>query len=66
MMRTAIKTINPEDYILSALSPEDRLDVAFKIARESFKKTTLTLKDIDNAVKKIRRKGYEEKKRGCR
>ncbi|MBI5886330.1 MAG: hypothetical protein HZB85_07090 [Deltaproteobacteria bacterium] len=65
-MRTVTKTINPEDYILSALSPEDRLDAAFTIARASFKNTALTLKDIDNAVKKIRRKAYEEKARGCR
>ncbi|MBI5563131.1 MAG: hypothetical protein HY894_09830 [Deltaproteobacteria bacterium] len=65
-MRTATKIINPEDYILSALSPEERLDSASKIARESFKKTGLTLKDIDSAVKRIRRKGYEGKRQGSR
>lgn len=56
------KKISPEDYILSALSPEDRLDAAFKIARQAFKKTSLTMKDIDDAVKRIRRKAYEEKR----
>lgn len=56
------KKINPEDYILSVLSPEDRLDAAFKIAREAFKKTKLTVKDIDNAVKSVRRKTYGKKK----
>lgn len=61
-MRTTAEKINPEDYVLSALSPEDRLDAAFKVAKEAFKKTTLTMKDIDNAVKSIRRKTYEEKK----
>ena len=36
-MKPARKVINPEDYILSVLSPEDRLDAALKIAREAFK-----------------------------
>lgn len=58
-MRTKAK-ISPEDYILSVLSPEDRLEAAFRIARESFGKTTLTVKDVERAVKKIRRKAYEE------
>jgi hypothetical protein len=58
------KKINPDDYILSVLSPEDRLDAAFKIAGEAFKKTKLTVKDIENAVKTVRRKAYG-KKRCC-
>ena len=61
-MRTAAQKVNPEDFILSALSPEDRLDAAFEVAREAFKKTRLTIKDIDNAVKSVRRKAYEKKK----
>ena len=61
MKATATK-INPEDFILSTLSPEDRLDAAFKVAGEAFKKTGLTMKDIDSAVKSIRRKAYEKKK----
>ena len=63
-MKPARKTIDPEDYILSVLSPEDRLDAALKIAREAFKGTKLTMKDIDNAVKLVRRKAYEGKKQG--
>ena len=61
-MGVAAKKVNPEDYILSVLSPEDRLDAAFKVAREAFKKTRLTVKDIDNAVKSVRRKAYGKKK----
>lgn len=61
-MRTSTQKVNPEDFILSALSPEDRLDAAFEVAREAFKKTRLTMKDIDNAVKSVRRKAYEKKK----
>lgn len=58
----AAKRISPEDYILSVLSPEERLDAAFKVAKEAFKGTTLTMKDVDNAVKTVRRKAYEKKK----
>jgi hypothetical protein len=61
-MTIATRKINPEDYILSILSPEDRLDAAFKVAGEAFKKTKLTMKDINNAVKAVRRRAYEKKK----
>lgn len=53
-MKTVPK-INPEDYILSFLSPEERLEAAFRITKEAFRKTTLTVKDIEKAVKRIRR-----------
>ena len=56
------KKISPENFILSVLSPEDRLDAAFTVARQAFKKTELTMKDIDKAVKSIRRKAYEKKR----
>jgi hypothetical protein len=62
MSLNAVKKINPEDYILSVLSPEDRLDAAFRVAGEAFKKTKLTVKDVDNAVKAVRRKAYGKKK----
>jgi GH35 family endo-1,4-beta-xylanase len=61
-MKTAAKILNPEDYILSVLSPEDRLDAAFRIAREAFKETKLTMRDINNAVKSVRRKAYGKKR----
>jgi len=61
-VKPAKKIIDPEDYILSVLSPEDRLDAALKIAREAFKGTKLTMKDIDSAVKSVRGKAYGAKK----
>jgi GH35 family endo-1,4-beta-xylanase len=61
-MKFATRIVDPEDYILSVLSPEDRLDAAFKVAREAFKGTKLTVRDIDNAVKSVRRKAYGKKK----
>jgi hypothetical protein len=62
MSVSTVKKIDPEDYILSVLSPEDRLDAAFRVTVEAFKKTKLTVKDIDNAVKAVRRKAYGKKK----
>ena len=61
-MKSAKKAIDPEDYILSVISPEDRLDAALKIAREAFKGTKLTMKDINKSVKSVRRKAYEGKR----
>ena len=61
-MKGVVKKIDPEDYILSVLSPEDRLDAAFKVAGEAFKRSRLTIRDIDNAVKIVRRKAYAKKK----
>jgi hypothetical protein len=60
-MRAAAQRINPDDFILSVLSPEERLDAAFKIAGEAFKSTKLTMKDIDNAVKSVRKKTSKKK-----
>ena len=62
MAVSTAKKINPDDYILSVLSPEERLDAALKVAGEAFKKTKLSMKDIENAVKSVRRKAYEKKR----
>ncbi len=59
----AVKNLEPSEYILAVLSNEERLEIALKIAREAFKQTTLSAKDIELAIKKIRRKLYEEKKK---
>jgi GH35 family endo-1,4-beta-xylanase len=61
-VKSSLTFINPEEYILSVLSPEDRLAAAFKIAKEAFKNSKLTMADIDNAVKTVRRKAYGKKK----
>ena len=60
-MKTTIKKIHPDEFILSVLSPEDRIDAAFSVAREAFKKTTLTTHDIENAVKTVRKKHAKKK-----
>jgi hypothetical protein len=61
-MKATAQKISPEDYILSVLSPEDRLDAALKVASEAFKKTRLTMKDVEQSVSSIRRKIYGKKK----
>jgi hypothetical protein len=61
-MKNTANTINPEDYILSVLSPKDRLDAAFAVARQAFKNSTLTMADVENAVKSVRRKAHEAQK----
>lgn len=60
-MKTSLKRVNPEDYILSALKPDERLEAAFKLAKEVFHKTSLTVQDIDSAVKSLRKKAYGKK-----
>ena len=57
------KRIEPAEYILSILPPQDRLEIIFKIAQEVFKQTDLCVEDIDAAVKKIRRERYKSEKK---
>jgi len=54
-MGTSAKKIKPEEFILAALSPEERLEAAFCVARQAFKKTGLKAGDIDQAVKSVRK-----------
>jgi hypothetical protein len=54
-MGTSAQKIKPEEFILAALSPEERLEAAFSVARQAFRKTGLKSGDIDEAVKSIRK-----------
>jgi len=54
----AAKKISPEDYILAVLSPKERLEAAFDMAREAFKNTSLRLADVEVAVRKVRKKAF--------
>ena len=66
-MKTLARQISPEEYILAVLSPEERLEAAFRIAREAFKDTSLTLADVETAVRKVRKRAYvakQEKTKG--
>jgi len=57
-MKVSAQKINPEEYILAALSPEDRLDAALRVAHEAFRGTRLTIADVEAAVRKVRRKQH--------
>ena len=61
-MKTATtQKILPEEYILSILSPEQRIDAVLKLSAVAFQNTKLTFEDIESAVKKIRKKIYAKK-----
>jgi hypothetical protein len=61
-MRNPAGKIDPGDYILAVLSPKERLDAALKVAAQAFKGSKITVKDVENAVKTVRRKAYEKKR----
>ena len=58
-MGTQARKIKPEEFILSVLSPEERLDAAFNVARQAFRKTTLKSSDIEQAISRIRSEAHE-------
>ncbi|MFQ5668524.1 MAG: hypothetical protein ACE5I7_19135 [Candidatus Binatia bacterium] len=57
-MKNASAKVRPDECILAALSPQERLDAALRVAREAFKGTELTLVDMEAAVRKVRRKRH--------
>lgn len=62
-MKTEQQQVNPEDYILAVLSPQERLEAAFKIAQQAFRTTSLTLGDVEAATQKVRRKLYAKRQK---
>ena len=54
--------IRPEEFILSALSREERLEAALAVAGEAFKRCDLTMEDVESAVKSIRKKAHGKRK----
>jgi hypothetical protein len=54
-MGLSTQKIKPEEFILAALSPEERLEAAFSVARLAFKKTALKTGDIEKTVKSVRK-----------
>ena len=44
--------------ILSVLGPMERFEAGMRVAGEAFQNTTLTIEDIEAAVRKVRRKHY--------
>jgi hypothetical protein len=61
-MKTNMKKIQPDEFILSVLKPNERLKAALKISAEAFKNKTLTEEDIVEAVRYVRKKNLAKKK----
>lgn len=57
-MKATARRIDPEEYILSVLTPQERFEATMRVAREAFRNTTLTMDDIEAAVRKVRRKHH--------
>ena len=57
-MKDATARVRPDEYILAALSPKERLDAALRVARDAFENTDLDLADVEEAVRKVRRKRH--------
>lgn len=57
-----LKKIDPERYILSVLPPQERLEAALRLARQAFRDSSLTVGDIEAAIRKIRRKLYAKRR----
>lgn len=62
-MKVTEQRVDPEEYVLAILSPQERLDAALQIAREAFKGTSLTLGDVEAAVRKVRRRLYAQRQK---
>ncbi len=58
-----VNKISLDEYILSVLSPQERLDAALTITREAFKHSSLKPVDIHAAVQKVRKKAYAERQK---
>lgn len=56
-----LKAADLERYILSALSPQERLEAALQLARQAFGDSSLTTDEIEAAIRKVRRKVRAER-----
>ena len=57
-MRGAARRVRPDEYILAVLSPQERLEAALRVAREAFKDATLTVEEVEAAVRRVRRRRH--------
>ena len=52
-MKTAVR-ISPDEFIVSVLSRDERLDAAINVVRQAFRRMTLKVTDVERAVRRIR------------
>jgi len=53
-----------DEFILAALTPQERLEAALKLARTVFRDSTLSMEDLEAAIQKVRRHIYERQAKG--
>jgi hypothetical protein len=53
-----------DEFILAALTPQERLEAALKLARVVFRDSTLSMEDLEAAIQKVRRHIYERQAKG--
>jgi hypothetical protein len=53
-----------DEFILAALTPQERLEAALKLARAVFRDSTLSMEDLEAAIRKVRRHIYERQAKG--
>ncbi len=53
-----------DEFILAALTPQERLEAALKLARTVFRDSTLSMEDLEAAIQKVRRRIYERQAKG--
>ncbi|MEK7765213.1 MAG: hypothetical protein AAB368_03145 [bacterium] len=64
-MKTVAK-INPDEFVVSVLSKEERLDAALNVVRAAFRRTTLKAADVEQAVRRIRSRARRTSRQGRR
>jgi hypothetical protein len=57
-VKATARKIDPREFVLAVLSPKKRFEAGKRAAREAFQNTTLTIEDIEAAVRRVRRKFY--------
>jgi hypothetical protein len=65
-VKAAARKIDPEEFILSVLTPKECFETGMRIAREAFQNTTLTIEDIEAAVRRVRRKHHAAREKAAR
>jgi hypothetical protein len=53
-----------DEFILAALTPQERLEAALKLACAVFRDSTLSMEDLEAAIQKVRRHIYERQAKG--
>lgn len=65
-MKSSAMRITPDEYIVSVLSPAERLEAALKVVRQAYRRTSLRPSDLEQAVRRLRAKARRAGRQGRR